>query len=120
MKYTQRLFDEIESILPFLSELSTTGAVDFKTMENRLLIGRLMKEINPSLQINHSCNSCMNNYLRSLEALYQRGYPKYIKSQEQEKIEVLPVETVVEVIAEPIKDEVKKVDKPKRVKKNAK
>lgn len=87
MIYEKRLFDEIESVLPVLQSKT------FNDIEQRRLVGKLIKELVPSVQVDLACDGCIMNYLNHLLAFYEREYPKHIKTQQVKEIEAVPVET---------------------------
>jgi len=81
---TQQIFNDIKTLLPVLTEYNTTGRAQI-SIDQKLLLKQLAKDILKVPNPNIACDSCVVSYLHHLYSYHEREYPKFMEQQKSKK-----------------------------------
>ena len=81
---TEQIFNNIKTLLPVLTEYNTTGRAQI-SIDQKLLLKQLAKDILNVPNPNIACDSCVISYLHHLYSYHEREYPKF-KEQQPKKL----------------------------------
>ncbi len=98
---TKEIFFDIQQLLPILKAYQAQGSAEI-TIEQKLLLKKTYKQVNPSVTIDVSCGSCVVHVLYMLSAFFEREYPLYQQSLAND--EALP-KVVISKVELPAKNE---------------
>lgn len=77
---TAQIFKDIQGLLPILSEFTSNGNAQI-SIDQKLLLKQLAKDVLNVPNPNIACDSCVISYLHHLYSFNEREYPKFIEQQ---------------------------------------
>lgn len=90
--YPERIFKEIETLLPKVEQYNKTKSV-YLSLDEKLLIQKLYKELLPMSNPSLACDSCVIHYMNTLLSFHEREFPKFLKENQPKVEEKVVVKT---------------------------